>query len=220
MKIITKIIILSTGLIVNALSSVGQDWSVNPSNFEHTMNIIGQISNSGDIVNQQNSQIGAFVNDKCVGVTAPIKIDEEFKYFYLTVYSNETTGETVDFKFIDESGLEHFIDNKIIFNIDERLGTHEKPFIWIISVDNIVGVGEFWDSEEFKIYPNPARDFVNIELPNIENAYGTIFSLSGEVIMKFEVRNRLSISNLNYGLYIIQITTNGGVFNSRLIIKK
>ena len=61
MKII-RTAILSMVLTISTLGLGAQDWTVIASDYEYSMNIIGQVSISGNIVNQQNSAYVANIN--------------------------------------------------------------------------------------------------------------------------------------------------------------
>ena len=119
-------------LIAICLSSItfAQPWSVNPAEFEFTMNIIGQVSISGTIEDNASNYIGAFVDDVCVGVCSPVEDAGEYNLFYLTVYSNQSGGEIVEFKFVDESVNETLISNTVVFESDGIVGDADSPFIW------------------------------------------------------------------------------------------
>jgi len=73
-----------------------------------------------------------------------------------------------------------------------------------------------------KIYPNPTKDMLNIEVSeNIEIKHISIYSMDGRTIQKetdLLKYRELNISNLEFGTYIINIETDKGIFRS-LIIK-
>ena len=119
-------------LVLTAISfiSFAQPWTVNPADYEFTMNIIGQVSISGTIEDNASNYVGAFVDEVCVGVCSPVEDAGEYKLFYLTVYSNQSSGETVEFKFIDASENEISISNTIVFESDGIIGDADAPFIW------------------------------------------------------------------------------------------
>jgi len=119
-------------LTLTAISfiSFAQPWTVNPAEYEFTMNIIGQVSISGTIEDNASNYIGAFVDDVCVGVCSPVEDAGEYKLFYLTVYSNQSSDETVEFKFVDASETETLISNTVVFESDGIIGDADAPFIW------------------------------------------------------------------------------------------
>jgi Secretion system C-terminal sorting domain len=76
--------------------------------------------------------------------------------------------------------------------------------------------------ENFKLIPNPSNGFVDYLGSDIEVEQLTLFDHLGRLIEK---RNQVTetefdFSHLSEGIYIIQIDTEKGVFNQKLIIKK
>lgn len=119
-------------LVLTAISFVGfaQPWMVNPAQYEFTMNIVGQVSIAGTVEDNASNYIGAFVDEVCVGVCAPVEDAGEYRLFYLTVYSNQSSGETIEFKFYDASEIEAAIANTVVFESDGIIGDADAPFIW------------------------------------------------------------------------------------------
>jgi len=90
--------------------------------------------------------------------------------------------------------------------------------IVFITIENVTSANDIENSDsELKIYPNPAKDYITIETS--EPAQGTIFSLQGEILKQFEVKRKLSVQNLNPGIYFILIATEKEIYNSKLIIR-
>ena len=66
-------------------------------------------------------------------------------------------------------------------------------------------------------YPNPSSDFIEIENDFINSTY-SIFSTSGKLLEQNKLlQNILDISNLQKGIYILQITNNDIPFIARII---
>ena len=76
------------------------------------------------------------------------------------------------------------------------------------------------------IYPNPASDYLHILLPeSFEYKDIKIYDLHGRVVINYSIANKekniqINISNLNSGIYVVQITTNKKNIVSKMIIKK
>ena len=75
----------------------------------------------------------------------------------------------------------------------------------------------------FVIYPNPAQDQITIQFDELENEDFTvnIFDLNGRILINSSLKNgqAISTSNLNSGMYIVQVTSEGSVVaSSKLII--
>ncbi|WP_165983181.1 T9SS type A sorting domain-containing protein [Chryseobacterium salivictor] len=69
---------------------------------------------------------------------------------------------------------------------------------------------------DLTVYPNPAKDFINIKTSksNIEKVF--IFDLSGKLIMT-EKSKRIDISLLPSATYIISIKTSDGLKSFKFI---
>ena len=70
------------------------------------------------------------------------------------------------------------------------------------------------------VYPNPVKDKLNIELFDASAATISIVNLSGHVIYRTEINNTFStvdISELNSGMYIVQINTTNNTVTKHLL---
>ena len=118
-------------LIMILTSSIfAQPWNVNPADYQFSMTVTGETYVNDTIINQQNAYIGAFVNGECRGVCKTSEQEGEYKTFYLTTYSNQTEGDTIFFKFMNENSVEHDISNYILFKNDASYGL-SVPFLWM-----------------------------------------------------------------------------------------
>jgi len=67
-------------------------------------------------------------------------------------------------------------------------------------------------SRSLHFWPNPAGDYINIDIENIsdpESVCITIFDLQGRKMLSYPLRNRIDISSLSRGLFIITAEKNG-----------
>ncbi|MCD4792076.1 MAG: T9SS type A sorting domain-containing protein [Bacteroidales bacterium] len=80
------------------------------------------------------------------------------------------------------------------------------------------------DNIDISIYPNPARDFINISSSsNIESV--VVYDVAGRVIIEIDTmtpshrinKSKLNISNLNSGIYFVKISGNFGVVVERFV---
>ena len=69
-------------------------------------------------------------------------------------------------------------------------------------------------TEEFKLYPNPAMDILNIELGKTENGNIEIIDLMGRIISKESISNtnfkQMNVSGLSKGIYFIRLQLSQG----------
>jgi len=69
---------------------------------------------------------------------------------------------------------------------------------------------------DIKCYPNPAFDFINVELNNADAARITVYAITGALLMEQNIDNSaaglacFNISNLMPGMYLIKVATIDG----------
>ena len=126
--------IKTIGFLVSMIlgfTAVADTWSVNPNDFQFSMTVTGEISVGGNIINQQDAYIGAFVEGQCRGVSPASENGGSYKLFFITIYSNDVEGEVVEFKLMDENDAETAMANTIQFKNDANYGSADSPFLWM-----------------------------------------------------------------------------------------
>ncbi|MBV5343273.1 T9SS type A sorting domain-containing protein [bacterium] len=78
--------------------------------------------------------------------------------------------------------------------------------------------------ESLSVYPNPAKDVVNIDFQSkIENAQVSISDLTGKSVYKNSINsvNKIRISTANFakGIYVLSISTKGETSNMKLVVQ-
>jgi len=76
----------------------------------------------------------------------------------------------------------------------------------------------------FKITPNPVTAVFNFNLPNLpdDNAHLTIYNALGSEVLKksiFQKENKVEVTHLSSGLYLIKLQYNGQQYSQKLIIQ-
>ena len=87
-------------------------------------------------------------------------------------------------------------------------------------VVEVVSVNENIESQ-IRIYPNPAKDNIKVGAEQISSL--TLVNMVGQVVLKQEVDSdevTLDVSELQSGMYILQINTNSGLISRRINIVK
>lgn len=83
-----------------------------------------------------------------------------------------------------------------------------------------LGTGEVKEGEKVNFYPNPAKDYIYINEKE-NNIMVTIHDISGKIISRSAlVNNKLNISSLTTGNYIVTYTTKNGTKKSFKFIKE
>lgn len=100
-----------------------------------------------------------------------------------------------------------------------------------INIDNIAVNGKglsLADSKEikFEIFPNPAKDIVNIKTPSIDPVSITVYDISGNKVLaqntmeKRQQLMELNVAFLPTGVYSVGITSNNKTTFQKLVISK
>jgi len=78
-----------------------------------------------------------------------------------------------------------------------------------------------FDTIKFSLYPNPTNTgFVTITSNNNEAIQAQVFDVLGKQVLNNTIsNNRLNVSSLNAGLYIVKLTQNNASVTKKLIIK-
>ncbi len=77
------------------------------------------------------------------------------------------------------------------------------------------------DLPTIKIYPIPAKDWLNIEGNYTENARVQIIDMMGKQVLSQLLRNnRVTVSSLPEGAYILNISDKGVASKAKIIIQR
>jgi hypothetical protein len=112
------------------------DWSVNPNDYEFSMNVTGQVQILGAFQEDEDDIVGAFIGDLCVGVGSPEYVRELNAYYlFLDVYGNAAQkNRPVTFKLWDAGTgriypqVEASVAN-MVFKPSEICGTIVAPVL-------------------------------------------------------------------------------------------
>ncbi|MBD3904216.1 M28 family peptidase [Chryseobacterium sp. Ch-15] len=75
--------------------------------------------------------------------------------------------------------------------------------------------------EDIKIYPNPAKDILNLEIPKeIKNFNFEIKDMSGRLISAHENEKTINVSKLSSGVYLCTVKSDGETVTKKVIIEK
>ncbi|MCX7547002.1 DUF6130 family protein [Xanthomarina sp. F1114] len=89
------------------------------------------------------------------------------------------------------------------------------------SLDDFVLSTSSYELASFNVYPNPVSNgFVNISSKTNEVIQVTVFDILGKQVLNSTVNNnKLNVSTLNTGVYILKISQNGQSTTKKLVIK-
>ncbi len=205
------------------------NWTITPSNFQNSATVTGRLFVNGVADNNSAGKVAAFVNGDIRGVTGTTSVSDNMFYFLL-VYSNVSSGETVTFKAY-VAGEDRVIDlpETVPFVNGGGTGDPTNPFIWhgvIVhpptdislnnnTVDENVAIGTTIGA--FSATDPDAGDTHSYSL--VSGAGGTdnaAFSISGSSLqtaaaLDFETKN-------SYGIRVQATDSGGGAFQKQFTI--
>lgn len=195
------------------------DWIVNPDDFELSMSIVGKIKIDGTLSSDPYDIVAAFSDEEVRGSARLVYNEPYQEYFaFLTVYSNSSFGDTIDFRIWDASQgkiLEATMDgySTIPFIENEIIGTFSQTKIFENS--NVV-------YQEIDLNQGWTWISLNVNDPDFNNLNSLIHDLdlkSGDRIMshspsQFDVYTE-RIAPLSSG-WNGTISSNGGLSNSKM----
>ena len=106
--------------------------------------------------------------------------------------------------------LVDLLGNQRIYNTTVDMGAYE--------FDAALSSEYFTSFTEFEVYPNPTSSLLNIT-SNDEIKSMTIYSLDGKLILDTK-ENKVDVSNLQNGLYIIKVTTDQNGVGTKKFVKR
>lgn len=182
------------------------------------------------------TEIGAFVNDTCVGACTVLPNDT---VVVLSAYLSDNPGDSVVFEqYYGSSKMSNLaVNNYYVKNSSQLfekrvIYTGEKQEAFVISFkDGTVTIPTQKITDELHLYPNPAADNVvfNIILEHSSNTKLTVYDFQGRVVRvlldeKLQEGNTQVICNLNNdkipaGSYLVHLTTNNTNITKKLIVK-
>jgi hypothetical protein len=203
-----------------ALDDLYSIYQINPSDFENSATLIGEIVNeNGENKIQQGDILIAYAGTARRGVTEARFVPDLNRYvFILTIFSN-LNQEKVGFKL--KSLTENFekeISDEVVISSNEVIGQSMNPFPLHLSATT--GISSSKNERSVSVYPNPVTDKFQIK-SGYRISSVTISGLSGNVILCQPGISDYSVlidsKNLAPGLYLLKIETSNGTITRKLV---
>ncbi|MCD0478301.1 M28 family peptidase [Chryseobacterium sp. LC2016-29] len=200
----------------------------------------GQIGNLNDTINCESDQTsaGGTANNapslamtqqlaNCTTLYSPLQVNMSNAYAsdYMPF---EAKGDIITgFYETERSHNEHSandtyanIDPVYVFNVGKAAVGALQHFAIATSV---LGTNESSQNklESIKIYPNPAKDILNLEIPKeIKKFSFEIKDMSGRLISAHENETNINVSKLSSGVYLCTVKSDGETVTKKVIIEK
>lgn len=89
---------------------------------------------------------------------------------------------------------------------------------YIFTVNNSLGIDANSFDTKIKVYPNPTSDYINIETTS-EIKSVAVYNMMGQLVLN-SISNKVDISNLSNGTFILEVTSIDGKKSRSKIVKK
>ncbi len=126
-----KNFILITAILLQTVVSFGTpNWTVNSSDYEYSLTITAVVEVNGELMGADGDMVGAFVNGECRGVADAVFNSTYNKYFFfLTVFSNQYSGEEVSFEYFNKADDKIYVEFITIeFQDGQNMGSASSPY--------------------------------------------------------------------------------------------
>ena len=147
------------------------EWVCNPELYENSMSIIGQVYIHDKIATQSMTQIAAFIDDECRGVSYPQLMPSRDAYFTnLVIYGNAADEKKpITFRIYDsERGVVYSDvltsiagkDTDITFINNYLQGNYDVPVRWNATnlIEQVIDLAYSWNWMSINVQPLPDKE--------------------------------------------------------------
>lgn len=200
----------------------------------------GQLGNLNDTINCESDQTsaGGTANNapslamtqqlaNCTTLYSPLQVSMSNAYAsdYMPF---EAKGDIITGFYETERSMKEHSANDTYANIDPvyvlNVGKAAVGALQHFAVaTSVLGTNESSQSklESIKIYPNPAKDILNLEIPTeFKNFSFEIKDMNGRLISTHENEKTINVSKLSSGVYLCTVKSDGETVTKKVIIEK
>lgn len=109
------------------------------------------------------------------------------------------------------------------------IDTSDFSPVWSFTTQEAVGVAEYFADSEVSIFPNPAKDVVNIKVNSNQsaNVLVTLYDLLGQAVIQRDFafksgqnNTELMLGDLSNGIYLLKMVKDDQVYTHKIIISR
>ena len=171
---------ISSPLLLNIhVSGNDPQWTVEPDEYESSMNLIGQLYFGDKICTNTNTKIAAFVDGECRGVASPKLVTSRDAYFVnLTIYGLEdiTALQPVSFRIYDAeegvvlSDVVTYLNGAMLdltYRPNDLIGDFDNPVKWMAGeqIEQLCDLKTGWNWISLYVEPDEGK-------ADLENVFG------------------------------------------------
>ncbi|MCC6461615.1 MAG: T9SS type A sorting domain-containing protein [Saprospiraceae bacterium] len=203
---------------------VANFWTVNPTQFEHSMTLVGMLSDGNQNATLATHELGAFAGNDLRGSATSIYIEPlQAHLFFLTTYAN-VPGEQLQFKLYNSAtGTVEALAQQMFFASDLHQGTVEAPVPFTLLAS---GVQEQATALRFEVQPNPFTDALQLLVYSdreqdlnlqVSDATGRLVAQQKLAVRSGSNALRWDAGALSAGVYLIRLEGAGGTMVQKVI---
>ena len=229
-------------IIEDVLTQRDPQWYFDYHQFEYSGFIWGQVLVDDVLCDDVNDMIGAFVGEECRGIAQQsdnsvqnYTIPFGYVAFMPMVYSDNTAGDELTFKYYDASeDMEWDVENTVEFAANMVVGNGNEPYVFTVNT-NSNGEDEITPTQITSCYPNPFNPEVTISfyLQQNDSADLSIYNLRGQKVATlysgvlsdgdhayiWDGKNDKGIEQAN-GVYFYRLQTGGEYHSGKMLMLK
>src|SRR6056297_2758401 len=209
----TTLLIIATMLLASTRLTAQHGWSVNPADYENSGDITAIVYFDG--VQMTDGALGAFVNDTCRGFDDLAEPGPGgFLGFMFLVYSNESSGETMQFRYYNESdGQVYDVIETVDFTTNMILGNAMAPLEFnAVTNDPPVVSNPIGDQEYDEYFGSDAIDLNTVfSDPDLNTLTYTAVGSDASVVTVSVSASTLTIGEAGLGTSVITVTADDGL---------
>ncbi|MFQ6609300.1 MAG: T9SS type A sorting domain-containing protein, partial [Fidelibacterota bacterium] len=171
---------------IQLLRDNAAEWQVNPNDYQYNGSVTAQIILEGGLPVSETDILAAFVGDECRGLASGqyFPLTDE-TVFMIMIYSNQSSGEDISFRFYDSSmDMYYGFNEGIEFQTNMTVGNAGDPYnmdsSYLLGVDDILPT-------EYALslaYPNPFNPVttLNYTVKELGDVNIAVFDMTGSKV--------------------------------------
>lgn len=199
----------------------------------------GKIGNNNNAIKCESDQSGQSGNDaQSLAFTQQLANCTELYSPLQTVMSNAYSSDYMPFE-ANGDIITGFYENERSYNehtVNDTFANVDPTYVFNVGKAAVGALQHFAMAtiaqldtkdvslnslETVKVYPNPSKDFINIELPKgIKDFQVEITDMNGRLMSSTQNETRINVSTLTNGVYLCNIKTNSQTAVRKIVIGK
>lgn len=183
-------------------------------NYADNMTLTAVIDMDGEELRSEGYELAVFVGNECRGSVKLMYVEPVDRYVAFLMAFGEG-GEAMRLVLTD-GNVAFESDDMVVFAADDIIGKLTEPEV--IHFGTTLGLDN--RQAQINIFPNPTKDFVNVEGNNMCKV--EVVNVFGQVVFSNEVETdhlQFDLSEYPVGLYMMRVVTNKGIITNQIIKK-